>query len=128
MSSIYVGNLSSKVNEENLLKTFSTFGMIKSVKIEEDSEKRKKNFGYIIFSLKEDTDECIFNMDGSEFFGNVLKVQFSKKQIGPLDKPIWDTEDYQRKYLNVEKIEEKNIKIEEENIKIEEENVKIENN
>ena len=119
MTSIYVGNLSKKVNEDNLKNMFSTFGTIKSVIIEEDSEKVKKNFGYIIFSLKEDAGEAIFNMDGAEFFGKVLKVKLSKKKVGPLDKPIWDTEEYQRKYLD-----EENVKIDE-NVKKEENETEI---
>jgi RNA recognition motif-containing protein len=109
MTTIYIGNFSEEIKEENLFEIFSTFGPIKSVEIVKDSKQKKKNYGYIIFSLKEDAKEAIFNMDGAEFFGKVLKVQYSTKQIAPSDKPIWDLEEYQHKYLNVENANDSQI-------------------
>jgi len=47
-----------------------------------------KGFGFIEFQDEADCSEAIQNMDGSELYGHVLKVNLAKPQVNRA-KPIW---------------------------------------
>ena len=101
---VFVGNLVSQTTEKDLHDLFLAFGDIKGVELVRDEKRNPKGFGYVDFEEEEDAQEAIFNMDGAEFFGKPLKVQLAKRrQAAPLDKAVWDTEEYQKKYLDLEK-------------------------
>ncbi len=68
-----------------------------------DDRNVSKGFAYVEFEETEDAEEAIFNTHEAEFFDKILKVQKAKKRQAPLDKAVWDTEDYHKKYLEIEK-------------------------
>lgn len=67
-----------------------------------DDRNNPKGFAYVEFEEIEDAEEAIFNTHEAEFFGRILKIQKAKKRQAPLDKAIWDTAEYHKKYLEAE--------------------------
>ena len=57
-----------------------------------------RGFAHIEFEDPDDCEHAIFNMNDSEFFGKVLKVQYAKpiKAKGQAGKSIWQSEEYVR--------------------------------
>ena len=47
-----------------------------------------KGFGFVEFQDEKDCTEALENMNGSELFGRVLKVNLAKPQVNK-SKPIW---------------------------------------
>jgi len=75
MSSIFVGNISWKITEQELGDAFAQYGPIASVKIIQDRETgRSKGFGFIEFSDPGCIGNAIQNMDGAEVGGRQLRV------------------------------------------------------
>merc|ERR1712154_53900 len=80
LSTIYVGGLENKVNSEILHAAFLPFGEIIHISIPLDqSTKEHRGFGFIEFEDPEDAEHAIDNMDGSELYGRVLRVNISEK-------------------------------------------------
>ncbi|KAF0699964.1 Aste57867_9514 [Aphanomyces stellatus] len=80
---LYVGGLDKAVNEEVLTAAFVPFGPIKDVQIPMDyttTTQRNKGFGFVEFAHEEDAKEALDNMDDSELYGKVLKVNIAKPQ------------------------------------------------
>ena len=76
---IYVGNLSYKVNEEDLQKAFSEFGEVFSVKIIKDQyDGRSKGFGFVEMQDRREADTAIEELNGKEFKGRSIKVNQAK--------------------------------------------------
>ena len=76
---IYVGNLSYKVNEEDLQKAFSEFGEVVSVKIIKDQyDGRSKGFGFVEMQDRREADTAIEGLNGKEFKGRSIKVNQAK--------------------------------------------------
>ena len=76
-------------------------GDLKSIQIVKDDRNNPKGFAYVEFEEIEDAEEAIFNTHEAEFFGRILKVQRAQKRQTPLDKAIWDTAEYHKKYLEI---------------------------
>ncbi len=83
-ATIYVGGLSSEVDQQVLKDVFITFGDITDVSLPKpelpSSSDPHRGFGYIEFEQQEDAREAIDNMDQSELFGRVIKVAAAKPQ------------------------------------------------
>lgn len=45
-------------------------------------------------------------MDNAEYFGKVIRVEKSRKKRKLLDRPVWDFEDYHKKYYKTAENEE----------------------
>ena len=45
-------------------------------------------------------------MDNAEYYGEIIRVQKSRKRREVLDKPVWDFEDYHKKYYKTSEAEE----------------------
>lgn len=70
---IYVGNLSPATTEEELRKTFATYGHPESVKIiKDESSGQSRGFGFIKLSNAAQAQEAITGLNGSELGGNTL--------------------------------------------------------
>jgi len=60
---LYIKNLEDEINEERLGKEFSSFGTIRSAKIMTDEKGNSKGFGFICYSLPEEAQNAITEMN-----------------------------------------------------------------
>ena len=73
--SIYVGNLSYDVTEENLNAVFAEYGTVRRVQIPTDSETgRVRGFGFVEMNSEDEEAAAIEALDGAEWMGRDLKV------------------------------------------------------
>ena len=73
--SIYVGNLSYEVSQEDLSEVFSEYGNVKRVHLPTDRETgRKRGFGFVEMESEAEEDKAIETLDGAEWMGRELKV------------------------------------------------------
>lgn len=76
MKKIFVGNLPSSTNEEEVTKLFSEFGKVRSIKLAADVFSGKcKGFGFIEMEGHE-ARAAIASLDGKDFGGKSLRVNF----------------------------------------------------
>jgi len=81
---LFVGNLSFKVDENELQSHFEKFGEITIVKIPTDRDTgRKRGFAFITFENAEAANEAL-SMDGKELDGRAIRVNIAqgKKEFG----------------------------------------------
>lgn len=73
--SIYVGNISYEVTEEDLRSVFSEYGSVRRVTIPTDRETGRPR-GFAFVEMKEDSEEeaAIEALDGAEWMSRELKV------------------------------------------------------
>lgn len=77
--SIYVGNLSYEVTEENLNAVFQEYGTVKRVQLPTDRETgRLRGFGFVEMSSEAEEAAAIDALDGAEWMGRDLKVNKAK--------------------------------------------------
>ncbi len=77
--SIYVGNLSYEVTEENLNAVFQEYGTVKRVQLPTDRETgRLRGFGFVEMSTEAEEAAAIDALDGAEWMGRDLKVNKAK--------------------------------------------------
>ncbi|MBW4563141.1 MAG: RNA-binding protein [Mojavia pulchra JT2-VF2] len=73
--SIYVGNLSYSVTQDDLSKVFSEYGAVKRVQLPTDRETgRARGFGFVEMESAAAEDAAIQALDGAEWMGRVMKV------------------------------------------------------
>ena len=73
--SIYVGNLSYEVNQEDLNEVFTEYGTVKRVHIPTDRETgRVRGFAFVEMESEADEDKAIQALDGAEWMERSLKV------------------------------------------------------
>ena len=73
--SIYVGNLSYDVTEEDLGKVFAEYGSVKRVQLPTDRETgRSRGFGFVEMESEDAEGSAIEALDGAEWMGRVMKV------------------------------------------------------
>ncbi|WP_193198413.1 RNA recognition motif domain-containing protein [Nostoc sp. MG11] len=73
--SIYVGNLSYTVTQDDLTKVFSDYGTVKRVQLPTDRETgRARGFGFVEMESAAAEDAAIEALDGAEWMGRVMKV------------------------------------------------------
>ncbi len=77
--SIYVGNLSYKVTEEDINHTFAEYGSVKRVQLPTDRETgRVRGFAFVEMETEEQESAAIDALDGAEWMGRDLKVNKAK--------------------------------------------------
>jgi RNA recognition motif-containing protein len=77
--SIYVGNLSYKVTQEDLSNVFAEYGTVKRVQLPTDRETgRPRGFGFVEMESEAAEDAAIQALDGAEWMGRVMKVNKAK--------------------------------------------------
>ena len=77
--SIYVGNLSYDVTEENLSTAFAEYGTVKLVKLPTDRETGSmRGFGFVEMSSDAEEAKAIEKLDGAEWMERTLKVNKAK--------------------------------------------------
>jgi RNA recognition motif-containing protein len=77
--SIYVGNLSYDVTEEDLKGVFAEYGSVKRVQLPTDRETgRKRGFAFVEMGTEAEETAAIEALDGAEWMGRSLKVNKAK--------------------------------------------------
>ncbi len=77
--SIYVGNLSYDVTNEDLTAVFAEYGTVKSVHLPTDRETgRVRGFGFVEMSAESEEAAAIEALDGAEWMGRDRKVNKAK--------------------------------------------------
>ncbi|MBL1209268.1 RNA-binding protein [Geminocystis sp. GBBB08] len=77
--SIYVGNLSYDVTEEDLQAVFADYGQVKRVYLPVDREtKRMRGFGFVEMSNDNEEEKAIETLDGAQWMGRQMKVNKAK--------------------------------------------------
>ncbi|XP_057419830.1 protein RRC1 isoform X2 [Lotus japonicus] len=86
-TNLYVGNLSPKVDENFLLRTFGRFGPIASVKImwprTEEERRRQRNCGFVAFMNRADGQAAKDEMQGVVVYEYELKIGWGKSVALP---------------------------------------------
>lgn len=73
--SIYVGNLSYSVSQDDLSEVFAEYGTVKRVHIPTDRETgRMRGFAFVEMDTEAQEDAAIEALDGAEWMGRDLKV------------------------------------------------------
>lgn len=77
--SIYVGNLSYEVTQEDLNEVFKEYGTVKRVHLPSDRETgRPRGFAFVEMEKEEDESSAIEALDGAEWMGRDMKVNKAK--------------------------------------------------
>ncbi|MBO1049368.1 MAG: RNA-binding protein [Dolichospermum sp. DEX182a] len=77
--SIYVGNLSYEVTENDLTGVFAEYGTVKRVQLPTDRETgRKRGFAFVEMGTEAEEAAAITALDGAEWMGRGLKVNKAK--------------------------------------------------
>jgi RNA recognition motif-containing protein len=77
--SIYVGNLSYQVSEEDIKGIFAEYGTVKRVQVPTDRETgRLRGFAFVEMGTDAEETAAIEALDGAEWMGRDLKVNKAK--------------------------------------------------
>ncbi len=77
--SIYVGNLSYEVTQDDLTAIFAEYGSVKRVQLPVDRETgRMRGFGFVEMSSDAEEDAAIEALDGAEWMGRDMRVNKAK--------------------------------------------------
>lgn len=77
--SIYVGNLSYQVEQDDLRRVFEEYGTVKSVQLPVDRETgRVRGFAFIEMGTEAEETAAIEALDSAEWMGRNLKVNKAK--------------------------------------------------
>lgn len=77
--SVYVGNLSYQVTEEDLSAVFAEYGSVKRVQLPTDRETgRLRGFAFVEMSSEAEETAAIEALDGAEWMGRDMKVNKAK--------------------------------------------------
>ncbi|AMW28432.1 MULTISPECIES: RNA recognition motif domain-containing protein [Arthrospira] len=73
--SIYVGNLSYDVTDEDLKEVFAEYGTVKRVHLPTDRETGKfRGFAFVEMNTEEEETRAIEELDGAEWMGREIRV------------------------------------------------------
>ena len=73
--SIFVGNLSYEISQEDLVDVFREYGDVKRVHIPVDKEtQRKRGFAFVEMESKAQEAAAIEALDGADWMGRSIKV------------------------------------------------------
>jgi RNA recognition motif-containing protein len=77
--SLYVGNLSYDVTQEDLNAVFAEYGSVKRIQLPTDRETgRLRGFGFVEMGSEAEEAAAIEALDGAEWMGRDLKVNKAK--------------------------------------------------
>ena len=78
--SVFIGNLAFKASANDLRDLFEEYGDIQSVRVMTDrATRRPKGFAFVEMD-KKGAKAAIADLDGSEFFGRDIKVNFATRR------------------------------------------------
>ena len=82
MKRLFVGNLPSKANEEDLKKLFSTYGTVRSFRLATDVFSGQcKGFGFVEMEGHE-ARAAIAGLNGKDYNGKRMRVNFESPKAG----------------------------------------------
>jgi RNA recognition motif-containing protein len=77
--SIYIGNLSYEVTQDDLNRAFAEYGTVRRVQLPTDRETgRFRGFAFVEMSTEAEETAAIEALDGAEWMGRDLKVNKAK--------------------------------------------------
>ena len=77
--SIYVGNLSYEVTQDDLSGVFKEYGTVKRVQLPTDRETgRPRGFGFVEMETEAEETKAIEALNGAEWMGRDMKVNKAK--------------------------------------------------
>ncbi|HEY9739778.1 MAG TPA: RNA-binding protein [Coleofasciculaceae cyanobacterium] len=77
--SIYVGNLSYEVTQDDLMQVFAEYGTVNRVQLPADRETgRLRGFAFVEMGTEAEETAAIDALDGAEWMGRDLKVNKAK--------------------------------------------------
>ncbi len=77
--SIYVGNLSYEVGQDDLKQVFAEYGTVNRVQVPTDRETgRARGFAFVEMGTEAEEIAAIEALDGAEWMGRALKVNKAK--------------------------------------------------
>ncbi len=72
---IYVGNLATESDEDDLKKAFASYGQVESVTIIKDKfSQESRGFAFVEMPSKAEADAAIAGLNGKDMMGNMLNV------------------------------------------------------
>ena len=78
---IYVGNISFRLNEDELREAFAAHGEVSSAKIIMDRETgRSRGFGFVEMPNQHEGEEAISALNGKELQGRPIKVNEARER------------------------------------------------
>lgn len=78
--SVFIGNLAFKANANDLRELFSDYGEVQGVRVMTDrATRRPKGFAFVEMD-KKGAKAAISDLDGSEFFGRDIKVNYATRR------------------------------------------------
>jgi len=82
LKKLFIGNLSTNTNEEDIHNLFSEFGNVRSIKLVTDIFSGAcKGFGFIEMEGHE-ARAAIAGLDGKEFKGKPMKIKYELPKVG----------------------------------------------
>lgn len=79
---IYVSNLMSNINEEELKNSFAVYGQVTSCKIITDRYTGvSRGFGFVDMPQEAEGDKAIRELDGKEMGGRNITVSVAKERV-----------------------------------------------
>ncbi|REJ60267.1 MAG: RNA-binding protein [Microcystis aeruginosa DA14] len=79
--SIFVGNLSYDISQDDLVEVFKEYGNVQRVHIPVDKEtQRKRGFAFVEMENKAQETTAIEALDGAEWMGRSIKVNEARER------------------------------------------------
>ena len=79
---LFIGNINFKTTENSLQQLLQQYGNVLSLKIILDRETgRSKGFAFVEMSTDEEAAFVLKNLNGAEFDGKVLKIDYAKEKV-----------------------------------------------
>ncbi|MCX8514894.1 MAG: hypothetical protein RL017_208 [Pseudomonadota bacterium] len=77
---LFVASLSFKIRDAELTEIFSSVGNVVSAKVILDRDGRSKGFGFVEMATREEAEQAITKLNGSNQFGRDIVVNKQKPQ------------------------------------------------
>jgi len=79
--SIFVGNLSYEISQDDLVEVFKDYGEVKRVHVPVDKETgRKRGFAFVEMESKAQETAAIEALDGADWMGRSIKVNQARER------------------------------------------------
>lgn len=91
-TNIYLGNLSPKITEQQLMEIFGRYGPLASIKImwprSEEEKQRGRNCGFVAYMSRSDAERALRCLNGRDVMGYEMKLGWGKS-VSILTYPIY---------------------------------------
>ena len=87
---LYIGNLATQIQEQELQKAFAAFGQVQSVSImRAKATGESLGYGFVIMPQREEARAALEAMNGQPLKGQNLRVEKSKQRLARRNKPSY---------------------------------------